>query len=435
MPERQVETLLPVELGPAKIRYAQGMRAGPWIFATGHLAQDFVNGIDPGVLAAAAPQYGVPKPEKEAARIYDSLAAVLKAGGVGLENVVRLDQYFPDARAVDPYHVIRHRRFGAVIPPSTSIIIQDLLLPGAGMEVQAIALDPSAGAPMPLRHRDLDGPPSSGYCPALRGGPFVFIAGAMASAAPGEPARRGLALRAIVPEGSAWKGQPIKLEAEYVIEEKLEPALALAGCTLADVVKAQIYLTHAEDAAAFNQVWNRHFAAAPVATTIVVSADPGLALLDARLEINALALPGRKGAGTIESQVPLPYQGQAAAVRAGDFLFLSGLMAADADGLLPEARPDPRQPHFHAGAGAEARAILRHAEAICRAADASLANVVRIQQFHTDLRDFYPVYAAWQEALPGAALPVSAIEVPRHTVPGCRLLMDLWVYAPQEDRD
>ena len=46
-----VEPLLPVELGSGGVKFAQGMKAGRWVFATGLMAQDFVNGIAPDVLA------------------------------------------------------------------------------------------------------------------------------------------------------------------------------------------------------------------------------------------------------------------------------------------------------------------------------------------------------------------------------------------------
>ena len=186
VPERGVESILSVELGAAKIRYAQGVRAGPWIFATGHMAQDYRNGFDPQVANLASPRYGTPKHEKEAARIYDNIAAVMENAGAGLANIVRVDQYFRTHEAVDPYHVVRRRRFGGRVPPSTSILMQNLLLPDAAMDVQAIALHPNAGAVEPLRHRELDGPQTSGYSSALRAGPFVFVAGVMASAKPGK---------------------------------------------------------------------------------------------------------------------------------------------------------------------------------------------------------------------------------------------------------
>jgi thiamine monophosphate kinase len=34
-----VEPILPVELGPRKVRFTQGVKAGRWVFATGVMAQ------------------------------------------------------------------------------------------------------------------------------------------------------------------------------------------------------------------------------------------------------------------------------------------------------------------------------------------------------------------------------------------------------------
>jgi hypothetical protein len=56
--------------------------------------------------------------------------------------------------------------------------------------------------------------------------------------------------------------------------------------------------------------------------------------------------------------------------------------------------------------------------------------VVRIQQFHTDIAEFHGVYKAWERALQGRPVPFSAVEVPWLPVPGARLLMDVWAYAP-----
>ena len=50
---RAAEPLLPVELGAGKIKFAQGVKAGRWVFATGLMGQDFVNGIAPDVLRRA----------------------------------------------------------------------------------------------------------------------------------------------------------------------------------------------------------------------------------------------------------------------------------------------------------------------------------------------------------------------------------------------
>ena len=72
MPKKSTVTpLLPVTLQPGAIRYAPGVRAGRWIFATGHKGTaDFVNGMAPEVLDEAAPRHSVPKTKKEARRIF-----------------------------------------------------------------------------------------------------------------------------------------------------------------------------------------------------------------------------------------------------------------------------------------------------------------------------------------------------------------------------
>ena len=81
MADKNAEPLLPVELGPGKVKFAQGMKAGRWVFATGVMAQDFKSGIAPDVLAEHAPHAGLPKREKEALRIFENLDAVLRAAG------------------------------------------------------------------------------------------------------------------------------------------------------------------------------------------------------------------------------------------------------------------------------------------------------------------------------------------------------------------
>lgn len=137
-----VEPLLPVELGPGKIKFAQGIKAGRWVFATGVMAQDFINGIAPDVLAERAPHAGIPKREKEALRIFENLDAVLRAAGTDRSNLVRTDQYYTTVKAVPPYQQIRREFLQGRIPPSTSIAQRKLLLPDADMNIQAMAAIP-----------------------------------------------------------------------------------------------------------------------------------------------------------------------------------------------------------------------------------------------------------------------------------------------------
>jgi enamine deaminase RidA (YjgF/YER057c/UK114 family) len=127
----------------------------------------------------------------------------------------------------------------------------------------------------------------------------------------------------------------------------------------------------------------------------------------------------------------MPCAGQVQAIRAGDLLFLGGLMAVDERGALAApARIDAGRPHFGSAAALQMDYLLAQAQRICRKAGTSLANVVRAQQFHTDLAGFDAAWQAWQKHLPGQHIPFSAIEVPALAVPGAVVMLDLWVHVP-----
>ena len=424
-----VEPLLPVTLGNGQVRYAPGMRAGSWVFASGHMAQDYGSGIAASVLRESAPNAAGAKAAREAARMFDNVEAVLAAGGATLDRVVRTDQYYTTVAMVPPYQAERRRRFGALIPPSTSIVQQGLLLPGAALDYQAIAVAADGPPVDHIDHETLRGQPTSGYSAALAAGDFVFVPGNTAMAVAGEEARNGVAAEALIKEGQLWGGERLRLETGFIVTRRLLPSLDLVGLGPADVVKAQIYLTDPLDCAVVHDVWVEHFGAG-AALSIVPCQPRGLVVEDGKIEINILA--HREGAAAktiVEAGTAPTFANQAEAVRCGDLLFLSASMAADGDGRM--AAPDARQPHFAQPAGDEADAILDAAARICAAAGTSLENVVRVQQFHTDIADFYAVHQAWGRRLPGRPIPFSAVEVPGPLpVPGCSVMMDLWVYAP-----
>lgn len=404
-----VTPLLPVTL-QGNVRYASGVRAGRWIFATGQKASGRV--VDP-----AAPRFGLPKHKLEAQRIFANLDKVLEAGGSDRRHVVRIDQYYTAARAVDPYHEVRREFFAGHIPPSTSNLHQRFLLDGQDIEVQVIAAVAGKGFE-PVQHRPAHLPvhATSGYSPVLTCGDYVFVAGQTAEAlktpeGPLDPEAR-------MPAGHLWKGTPIKLETEFIINRKLKPALETVGNTLAEVVKAQVYLRDVDDIPAFNEVWAKHFGANPPATSIITTSTPGFICEQGRIEINTLSV--RKGGATakeaVYAEVAMPFAGQVPAVRAGDLLLVSNLMAVNPGGSVAS---DSQLEH-----------ILAAAARICAKAGTSLANVVRAQQFHTHLADFAASWPAWRRHIGDQPLPFSAIEVPALGVPGATVMLDLWVYVP-----
>jgi enamine deaminase RidA (YjgF/YER057c/UK114 family) len=428
-----IQPLLPVTIEQGGIRYAPGVKAGRWIFATGHKGNaHFAGAMAPDVLREELPAWDSSKHRRESDQIFANLGRVLKAGGSRFANIVRVDQYYNDYRAVPPYHGARRAALGDHIPPSTSILMTRFLLAGQDIEMQMIAVENGVGV-QHIRPRTHVIHASSGYSLAVSAGDFIFIAGRLADAL---VLTDGLAPEVRLPAGHLWKGVPIKLETEYTIKQKLEPALKAAGSSLADVVKCQVYLRDPADFAPFNEVWRAHFPSNPPATSVMPMATPGLAIAEGRVEINAIALRsgGKTRAKVIDAGVMPAFAGYSQAVRAGELLFISGLLAIDRSGLIEGARVDARQPHFGSSVQSQMEFMLANAQKLCKAAGTSLENVVRIQQFHTDLHDFYPAYQVWQRHLPGSYLPYSAVEVPFLPVPGCTVQLDLWVYVPQHKK-
>jgi enamine deaminase RidA (YjgF/YER057c/UK114 family) len=421
--------LLPVELPNTPHRVARGIRAGRWVFATGQSGTDYVHALAPEVLQSGHPFDGPSKPHREARRLFRNVAEVLAAGGSDPSHVVRTDQYYTSPDVVDGYHETRREFFNGKIPPSTSNLHRRFARAQQSMEVQVMAAVPAEN--FEVRHEAQAGAykihPSSGYSPALSAGDFRFVPGQTAEALdekePGlDPeARRGRGL---------WKGTPIKLETDFIIRRKLKPTLEVVNAGLDTVVKAQVYLRDQEDIPGFRAVWAQHFPVEP-ATTIIATATPGFIIAESRIEINTIAL-AKDGNTTKQVVAPIPplFHGSTTAIRAGDLLFISGLMAVRDGSLIAAAKPDPAQPFFAIPVKAELREILAQAETICRSAGTTLKNTVRIQQFHADLADLAPALEVWSEAMDGAPLPLSAIEVPWLPVPDARLQLDLWVYVP-----
>jgi enamine deaminase RidA (YjgF/YER057c/UK114 family) len=430
--DAQAVALLPATHQPSGIRLAPGVRAGRWIFATGLKGTARFDGaIADEVIRADLPDWDAPKVRREADQIFRNLAVVLEAGGSSLRNVVRVDQNYLGPRAVECYHDARRAFLADHIPPSTSTLARRLLFAGQDIEVHAIGVVPQDGwAPLHVRPEGQSVHPSSGYSVAVTVGDHVFVAGRIADSL---EFGAGVAPEARLPTGYLWKGTPVKLETEFIVRRKLEPALAAAGSSLRNLVKCQVYLRDPADFAPFNEVWRSFFGPdSPPATTLIPTADPAFTVADLRVEINAIAVRdgGSVPRRVVEAGTMPAYEGHPAAVRAGDLLLLSGLLAIDAGGLVRPARRDPAKPYFGSSVQAQMEAILASAERICAAAGTSLANVVRIQQYHTDLNEFFPAWQVWDRCLPGRHLPLSAVEVPFLPVPGCTVQLELWVYAP-----
>lgn len=424
----EVKPIAPVRIGQTEIEFAQGMRAGPWLFFTGHEATDFAHGIAAPVAGTPGlPLGGAPRYRREGDFLYTRFAKLIATEGGDLRHIVRVDQYYPRAECVNPYQRARKALLGDYVPPSTSVLMEELLVQGASMNVSMLAVLPGGGRePTPARPEGVPVPQHSGFIASLVSGDYVFVAGQM----PNNEAMTGLDSKAYRPPNAVWNGTDIRLQAEFLITGRLQPALEAGGSSIRNAIKAQVYLTDINDLPEFVDVWNSHFGESPCALTVV--ATKGLALLESKIEINIF---GARDGGAVKKEI-IEHKGSAAmrlgpaAVRAGDLLCLSALYAADERGAIPGALSSAALRYLGVPVQHQMRAILGAAEEICAAGGTSLDNLVRAHHFVGDLNVVYPVLRMWQQKLAGAPIPFAAVRTPALPVPGTDVIVDMWVYRP-----
>ena len=411
------------------IVHAPFVHAGRWVFGTGLRATGPDGLLEPQVARPGRPLGVPPQAQREAAAIFRNMETQLAAAGSALGRVARLDQYYPSPACVDPYHQVRKAALAGQVAPSTSVVVGRLLNLDASMDVQVVAATLDSGYECRSAAGDrLNVPETSGYAPCLRVGDMIYVAGQLARDASGD-----VAPAARIPAGQQWNGTPIRRETDYLIRERLVPALNAAGSDLALVLKAQVYLSHADDLAAFWQSWSRAFGGRVPPTTVVPVRHPAFGSRDATIEVNLVAAHESAAARIrdVACDVALIADDMVAARSFDGVLFVAGLMAVENGGLCGAAAVPASAPFFHDSAHAQMTDILAKATRVFAAAGSSLDQVVRAIHFHADLAQFRSGFMAWDEDIRRLGLPFSAVEVDADLfVPGARVVLDLWGHVP-----
>ena len=420
MPDRIL--LHPPGLPAPHAGFTPGIRFGRWVFTSGISAADYSTGLVPDARShQAIPLAGEDSMILQARSVLSMLQTILRAGGSDLQHGARIDQ-FPTTRAMlDPYHIARREVMDPPRPASTSVHIAALLCPTATSQIELLAIIPEEGFRKEGISADIP-QPLAGYSPALRVGDWVFLAGQVAT-----DWKSGIAPEAHV-DPRFWEGNKIDRETRFVLQN-MKLTLEAAGSSMANVVKANVYLADINDLPRMDRVWREFFPEAPPARTVYPILSLGVT--DSRIEITFVAVID---AGATKKQVihtdeaPAPLFHASQAVRAGEFLFLSGLLAADANGLVPAARPNPHHPFAIDTVEAQMRDILDQAQRICRAAGTELSRTLRMGTMLTDLRNYPATRRASAGLFPDGEPVTNVIEIPAPLqVPGCSVIADIWV--------
>jgi len=290
------------------------------------------------------------------------------------------------------------------------------VVPGCRVEIDAIGALP--GASKTVINTDLAPRPLAPYSQAVKAGPFLFLAGVLAS-----DFRTGVAPEARSNPDFPWFDSPIRRQTAYVLKT-IVTILEACGSSLEQVVKAHVILTDMRDFYGFEEVWRRFFPKDPPARSTFQGGliNPGMLV-----EVDVIALApdsGLRKEVIRTSRAPVPTLCESQAVIAGPWVFTGGQMATDwKNAIAPEARIDPNFPRYRSRGTAQTDYILKNMQTILEVAGTSLDHVLKLWAFHTDLADLADSLEVRRMALaqPVAATTVHSSALP---VPGCSVLME-----------
>lgn len=168
---------------------------------------------------------------------------------------------------------------------------------------------------------------------------------------------------------------------------RLDERLHAERSSLTDAAVITVYLRRASDFPAMNDAYRQAFKSAPPTRTTVV-VDPQTPGAD--VEMSAVALPAGSDRRVVHpaswAASPNPYS---YGIRAGDTLFLSGLLARN--GKDNTAVPGD--------VATQTRAVLENAKALLEAAGLSFSHLVSARAFLPDLNDFPEFSRVYREMI------------------------------------
>ncbi|MFO1079533.1 MAG: RidA family protein [Reyranellaceae bacterium] len=78
--------------------------------------------------------------DKQVDQVWKNIGQVLKSGGMGYADIVKVNVFLTDSRFIAPYRAIRDKYFPkAPYPASTLLIVAGLADPGMLVEVEVVA--------------------------------------------------------------------------------------------------------------------------------------------------------------------------------------------------------------------------------------------------------------------------------------------------------
>lgn len=404
---------------------------GPWVFLPGFLTYE--------------PQYGRQDsakpfhrsgPQLHSEYVYSLIERALQQSGSSLEKVVYqtvfLRPEFAESGGTGSSihdHLI-HRRRRLVNPyASNDLLISDLYVRGSAVEIEVIAVRDHVETSAVEVDSPLFSDRPMGEAHATIANGWVFVAGEGPT-----DWRRQIANEAQNSLG-LWSESPMELQLDYTLR-KLAVILEAAGSSLEHVVHALVAVTDMRDLFIVDRVWRRYFAGNPPARTILPVL--GLPGREWKVQVSAIAVTagsGVKKEAVFADDVPDTDLHEPHAVKAGQMLFTSSIMAVDQFGRDSRSLPNLDYPDPAESAARQADVIFSHLAKICEAAGTSTRHIVRERNFHPSgmlHEQVLPYYRERARAIEVAPVGTGiGVGVP-FAVPACTILSDAVAIIPEE---
>ncbi|MDA4125428.1 MAG: RidA family protein [Thaumarchaeota archaeon] len=111
--------------------YSQAVKAGNVLYVSGQVAFDQKNAL-----------IGKGDIEAQTVQAFENMKALLKAAGMGFDNVVKITVYLTDLANRPSFHRVRERYFDSdKLPSSTLVVVKSLAHPDLLVEIEAVAVE------------------------------------------------------------------------------------------------------------------------------------------------------------------------------------------------------------------------------------------------------------------------------------------------------
>lgn len=399
--------------------FAPAVKAGPWVFTSGVLATDFDRGLPAQLRTqwAQRPRSSDNHGIMEADYVLDQLGAILTAAGSGLEFGVQIDQFASSRSVRRSFHLASNHRIPPPRRASMCVAVKELAWAHCSIEVQMIAATAESGVTVERVPLDQvsSGSTENGLS-SIRAGDLVFVGGRLAD--------RGEERLGDQTDANFANGEKI---GHHLIRRRLDAvafALQAAGSSMENVVKVRMASSDMTHMLALTRVWRELLPDEAPAQTLVPAADDGHDGVALDIGVIAVRASGVRPRRTMSLDTrPAPLLHTAAAVEAADIVFLSGLVAADQNGLIPRARVDAN--YTGIGERRQMEWILSAADELLLAAGSSIQQVVRVENYLSDLNHLPILIRAYDDWFGDQPPAITVVGVPTLYPQGCSVMIDI----------